>query len=173
MKSELQKSFVSIHPWELGLIKKVAQAFRTEDREELIAHLAWKLVRLKARPPLNIQNWKAYLAKFLYNKAANWVRDDRARIGREHLKCDEGKEPSSSKNLAVDEEQSRDLAIAVAAVWVKLDPALRTFWLTLLQERGNRSATARRLGIHRNTVRLKIARIAGILRQHGLQMTRP
>jgi hypothetical protein len=68
-----------IEPWEFDLIRKVARAFRTTEREDLEAELARKTLQLKRKEPTEIRDWKAYLAKFLFNKASNWIRDSRVK----------------------------------------------------------------------------------------------
>src|SRR5262249_27790100 len=65
--------------WELQLIKKVARTFRTTEKDDLEGELSKKLLELKSQRRPDIRNWKAYVAKFLFNKAANLVRNSRAR----------------------------------------------------------------------------------------------
>ena len=151
-----------IERWELELVGKVASAFRTSEPEELEAELSKKLLELKPRLPGGIHNWRAYLAKFLYNKAANLVRDWRAREKRNRGEPDElGAVPSSSGQS--------DLALAFRPLWDELDPELRPFWTVLVEEGGNQVAVARRLGLHRNTVRLRIQKIRRLLEKHGFR----
>jgi transposase-like protein len=57
--------------------------------------------------------------------------------------------------------------MALAEVWAEIDPSLRTFWVTLMEEEGNQSKVARKLGIHRNTARAWRERIEEVLRRHG------
>jgi DNA-directed RNA polymerase specialized sigma24 family protein len=161
---EGKQSTSRIQTWELDLIRKVANAFRTQEREELEAELARKLVDLKSRPLLGIRDWKAYLAKFLYNKAANWIRDSRARENRTARQM-EGQDEAilSLPGPAVED----DLAIAFRDLYNELDPELRRFCQILIEENGNQVATARRLGKHRNTIRLWIGKIRTALQRHG------
>lgn len=154
--------------WEINLAQKVAQAFRTPDREELAAELARKLLDLKNNPNLAVRNWKAYAAKFLYNKAANWVRDARAREKREagHVI---GKEdgPRTPGQPATHEDHT-DRA-AFGPMWNELSPELRHVWEVLVEEEGSQTRVARRLGKHRNTVRLCIKKILAVAERHGFQ----
>ncbi len=71
-----------ITPEELALIAKVVRAFRTAERDELQAELAARLLDLKAKRPEGIRDWRAYLTKFLYNKANTWIDKKRRRESR-------------------------------------------------------------------------------------------
>lgn len=161
----------NVELWELELARKVALAFRTEDRAELAAELTRKLAVLKTGDLSHVRDWKAYLAKFLYNKAANWVRDDRARRKRELLAGSrEGRssEPSVLAPDFSDEAGRHNLRMALGSVWAELDPELQRLWQVLLEENGNQVAVGRRLGMHRNAIRLRIGRIKRILQKHGM-----
>lgn len=148
----------------MEMIRLVAQAFRTPDREELRGVLAEKLVVLKQRKNPAIRDWRAYLAKFLYNKASNWVRDARARerrhqIGPAHLAA------RSREARGVYPEITHDAA-ALAAARDELSHDLRRFWDILVQENGNQTRAARLVGIHRNTGRAWVQKIREILHHH-------
>ena len=159
-----------VQEWELEMIKKVAQAFRTDDRADLEAELARKLLMLKENRPSHIRNWKAYLAKFLYNKAANWVRDRRARERKRIQPSwpgETGDELDVLGDRALFTASERDLSIAFREAWDELDDDLRRFWQVLAEEKGNQARTARRIGKHRNTVRLWIRKIKETLDRHG------
>ena len=149
-------------------VKRVAEAFRTAERDELEAELARRLLVLKESPPSDIRNWESYAIKFLYNKASNWVRDNRASDAR-HAAFADGEEKSLFPHEAflASSDSDRDLQIAFAGIWEELDPELRFLWEVLLEEGGNQARVARRLGKHRNTVRLWICRIRQLLKRHG------
>lgn len=155
-----------VETWELEMVQKVARAFRIFDRDELVAELSRKLVELKQRPPSDVQNWKAYLAKFLYNKASNWVRDTRNRE-RRVARAETDEDWIGTLPTGASLHSQEDLRIAFARLWRELDPELRRFWELLAQERGNQANVSRRLGIHRNTARLWIRKIPEILERHG------
>ena len=155
-----------IQTWELEMVIKVSRAFRTDEHDELEAELAGKLVELKYRMPSGIRNWKAYLAKFLYNKASNWVRNSRRR-GRLEFSLRRDRGPMLISKAHSVEEQEHDLRIALAQLRPELHPELRRFWDLLLQKRGNRSKAARQAGIHRNTARLWLLEIQQLLQRHG------
>jgi DNA-directed RNA polymerase specialized sigma24 family protein len=153
---------------ELEMVRKVTRAFRTEEPDELEAELARKLVELKRRSPSGIRDWKAYMAKFLYNKASNWVRDRRARQKREAMmELAEYEQHAAAGTSRTPSLDKHDLQIAFAVAWADLDPSLRLLWAILLEEEGNQQAAARRLGKHRNTIRLWISKLRRTLTRHG------
>jgi DNA-directed RNA polymerase specialized sigma24 family protein len=160
-----------IEPWELALVKKVAQRFRTQERDELESELARRLLDLKMHLPSGVRDWKAYLAKLLYNKAANWVRDQRAHEARSASLQEPRKEnfceTFTLEDVLKSPELPHDARLAFARVWQELGPDLRHVWELLLQERGNQVEVARRLSKHRNTVRLWIREIHRALKRHG------
>lgn len=160
-----------IQSWELELISKVARRFSTTEREELEAELARRLLHLKRHLPRGIRDWKAYLAKFLFNKSANWVRDQRAREKRKLSLVETREEMFDEIGLGgavlVSSKPDDDLRTAFSDVWKELDPELRLLWEVLLEERGNQTRVAQRLGKHRNTVRLWLRRIRETLAYHG------
>jgi DNA-directed RNA polymerase specialized sigma24 family protein len=161
----------AIARWELELISKIAKRFRTSEGDDLKAELARKLLVLKNTPSSHIRNWHAYVAKFLFNKAANWVRDERARQLR-HGPIEATAETGESMHLFPKSEfglpgQNEDVSIAFAQLWRALDPELRRFWQVLAEENGNQVQAARRVGKHRNTARHYMQRIRAIARRHG------
>lgn len=138
-----------VEDWELCLVKQVCSVFRTLNRDELEAELERKLWILKTRAPSGVRNWRAYLAKFLYNKAHNFVRDERSRFRREAALA---KALSVTQSREEPPEHSTDL-------WDALSPEDRELCLQLVELGGNQSRVAERLGIHRNTVRARLQRI--------------
>jgi DNA-directed RNA polymerase specialized sigma24 family protein len=164
-----RRAATEVTPQELGLIAKVARAFRTTDRDELQADLARRLLDLKRKPRSHIRDWNAYLAKFLYNKASTWVQTQR-RLERRVRSLDESDpentdEPIAEPRDSADTDSSQSLAFAT--VWADLGPELQQFWTVLIEEGGNQSKAADRLGIHRNTARKRRARIVEVLKAHG------
>jgi DNA-directed RNA polymerase specialized sigma24 family protein len=163
-----------IDPWEFELIAKVAWRFRTTDRDDLKAELARRLLVLKTQTHPNIRSWRAYVAKFLFNKAANWVRDERARQRRK-VNIDTGKEGRTRDYHTLETirpfaESDTHLRIAFARLWKDLDPEMKRFWQALAEENGNQTQVARRLHKHRNTVRLWIRKIKQAIEKHDLQL---
>jgi RNA polymerase sigma factor (sigma-70 family) len=170
-------SRAEIESWELELVRKVARAFRTTEKEDLQAELAGKLLTLKNRSPSGIRDWKAYATKFLYNKADNWIRRWRA---SEHKKValletteEAVSEPYVSKVVLEAPPREPDLQIAFNRVWDELDPQLRALWEMLLEAKGNQTGVARRIGKHRNTVRLWVRKIQQLLKYHGFRESDP
>jgi len=164
-------SRAKIASWELALVRAVAGRFRTAEREELEAELARRLLALKLHPPRGIRDWRRYATKFLHNKASNWIRDSRARERRAVALDKAAAEPETfalTDHLPAPEPR-HDLRIAFAHIWKELDPELRAFWQLLLEENGNQLRVARKLGKHRNTVRLWIKKIRRILVNHGFR----
>ena len=166
-----KSSVPEIEPWEMALVKTTAQGIRTTDRDELESELARHLLRLKRHPPSGIQDWKALVKKALRNKAVNWIRDRQAREKR-MTTLDESRKEDSGETFVLEDvscshsEPDHDLRLAFARAWEELDPQLRTVWEMLLEEKGKQVEVARRLGKHRNTVRLLIRRIQQVLKRH-------
>lgn len=158
-----------IEPQEFELIAKVVRAFRTPERDELQAELAKRLLDLKHRAPAGIRDWNAYLAKFLYNKASNWVKSARIRERRQRsLDQPDPQDPSERiREPPEPRETEPGAAMALAQLWEELSPELRQFWTVLLEERGNQSAATARLGMHRNTARAWRSDILKVLNRHG------
>lgn len=151
-------------PWERQLVVVISRKFELREPEELEAELGRTVLDVKARPSSGIRDWKNYLAKALHNKANNWVRDRRGRAHRETVLPESENESSTSfaKNEADPASQ-----IAFAQLWRALSPELKKVWELLEEERGNLTQVARRLRVHRNTVRLWTIKIQQILRTHG------
>jgi len=170
-KGRARRSRAPIEAGELALVKKVARAFRTTEREDLEAELARELLSLKTNLPLGIRHWEAYLAKSLYNKADNWIRAWRR---KEQKKVPLAETPSAGTEEPYTPQVTLpaalgagELQIAFAQLWNELDPRLRSLWEMLIEENGNQASVARRLGKHRNTIRLWIGRIKKVLSRHG------
>lgn len=143
---------MNLEGWEWDLINRVSAAFRT-DREELGAELALKVLVFKSKSQSGIRNWKGYLAKLLYNKAANLVRDCRARERIERARSDEWMAPSRYSLHGP----------AFIAIWNELKPRDREICQVLIETNGNRSHAARRLSTHRNTISRRLREIKQIL----------
>jgi DNA-directed RNA polymerase specialized sigma24 family protein len=165
------RGHAEIESWELDLIRTVAGKFRTTERNELEGELARKLLVLKGQSRLHVRNWRAYVWRFLWNKASNWVRDCRVREGKnvglsEERSEAEWEDPAGSYVPSAPDEKPDD-RIAFARAWQELDTELRRLWETLVEEEDNQAKVARRLGMHRNTVRLWIQKIRRIFAKHG------
>jgi hypothetical protein len=156
----------------MDLLRNIARRFRTPDRDELEAELARKLVALKVKAPADIVDWRAYIAKFFFNKASNWIRDERARAARRADPpggIDEDEHTDTAARAIDRSNPAPELAPALAAVWHELSPLLRNLWIVLLEENGNQVRVGQRLNRHRNTVRAWTRKIQDVLMAHGLE----
>jgi DNA-directed RNA polymerase specialized sigma24 family protein len=157
----------------MALLRAVAGRFRTTERDELEAELARRLLALKRTRPTGIRSWDRYLAKFLFNKASNWIRDQRLREQRSvgldsKLAADDQSEQTRTLlDALASSEADIDLRLVVSDVLKELDPELRRLWELLLRENGNQLRVARILGKHRNTIRLWVQKIRQVLIRHG------
>lgn len=161
-----------IEAWELDLVRKVAKAFRDCEQDELTAELASRLLELKSKPPTGIKNWRAYLAKFLYNKASNIVRNWRLRDSRsisfqQPEEFDDDSIMGSLDALLAHDDRPEKLRQEFSGAWGSLAPELRELWEVLVEEEGCQGAAAKRLGKHRNTVALWLRQIREVLKAHG------
>jgi hypothetical protein len=128
---------------------------------------------LKGSSPPGIRDWKRYVAKFLRNKASNWIRGRRAQE-RRTIPIVESSEESCGEPFVLEAAlpspgEYSDLGFIFSQLWGELDSGLRQLWEVLLEEKGNQAQVARRLGRHRNTVRLQIGKIRQALAAHELQ----
>lgn len=152
-------------------MRQVARRFRTTQREELEAELARKTLELKRKRPVGIRDWKAYLAKFLFNKSANWIRDARAREAR--LSSLDASPPEAMLFLFnptesyVSEDARSEFRVGFAEFWNELPPELKEVCTLLVECKGNQLEVARRSRKHRNTIRLWIRKIQLIAARHG------
>jgi DNA-directed RNA polymerase specialized sigma24 family protein len=112
------------------------------------------------------------MLKFLYNKAANFVRDRRRERKRflvgEVVHREKGSSPSG-RNFFFQEQISDPLEFA--NLWNQLPSQLRDLWISLLEENGNQVRLANRLGKHRNTIRSWLQQIRRVLVAHGFVQT--
>jgi DNA-directed RNA polymerase specialized sigma24 family protein len=151
---------VTLDDWELELIQRATYGFDTKERDELAAELMQSALALKKSAPVGVGNWKAYFAKAVYNRAANvvrgWRRRDKRVASLDALEGIRHRPPASIEDN-----------LAFRQAWAELDPELKSLWKVLAEEAGNQARTARRLGVHRNTVRLWTLKIRQVLRKHG------
>jgi DNA-directed RNA polymerase specialized sigma24 family protein len=150
-------------------VKQVVRSYRT-DEEELEAELLKRLLELKLKHQSRARNWKSFLARSLYNAANNFVRDQRPRNTRmQPLEVEEEERhgPSLNQMLAAPEEQV-DLRVDLATLWEELSPESRELWVLLVDERGNVSAVAKRLGRPRKTVDYWISKLRHFLKDRGI-----
>jgi DNA-directed RNA polymerase specialized sigma24 family protein len=157
--------------WEQKLIEAVARSIRTTDRDDLEAELAQRLFVLKRQSRSAIKNWRAYVFKFLRNKAFSWIRRWRSLQERmaplDRSSHDPGEEGRSlADTLALSEPEPAE-SLALAQFLEHLDLELKRIWEALVEARGNRTKAARRLGLHRNTIGARVREIQQLLIAHG------
>jgi DNA-directed RNA polymerase specialized sigma24 family protein len=158
-----------VEPWELDLVRMAAARIRTTDREELVSELTLHLLHVKREHKSRVRHWRAYLKASLHNRAVNWIRDrQRQQAGVIELDAAGGEEePRMTANLLGSSEPGPDNRVAFGAAWDALGPNLQNLWEALIQENGNQTRVAKRLKLHRNTVRLWIRRIQDVMKTHG------
>lgn len=157
--------------WELSLVRRIARRWESRDPDELESVLTEKLIRLQARRP-EITLWRAFVHKALTRAASNWRRDS-MRATRLLTSLDKPLETSEEQSLAdalpAPTDPAVDDAVSLAAARAELDGDLRTTWDALVAENMNQRAAAKRLNIHRNTLRLRLSRMARVFRGHGFR----
>ena len=159
-----------LEAWEQDLIKSVAASFGTVEREDLESELAWRLLVLKRQRPSGIRNWRAYIYRFLRNKALNWLRKSRPRERSTvslDLRVSEGDsgDPLAERLQVPSADEDHRLALNQAIS--ELSPELQLALRILIEENWNQSKVAKRLHKHRNTIRDWIRRIRQTLIDHG------
>jgi len=143
--------------WELEQIRKVAARFRGGDTEELEGELAAALIALKRRRPSGIRNWRAYLTKSLLNKASSLAAKWRARQGRE-TSADLYPDTLTPSSFH-DADRALESKLEIERVRRILDAESLVLLETLAACRENQSRTAHLLGVHRNTIARRLAKV--------------
>ncbi len=161
----------AVENWELERIAEFAKKIEPREPEELAAELMRRLAVLKAKPPCDIQDWDAYLWRFLRNKANNWFRDRRTRQ-KPIISLDQARTPESNETFAesIPVPLSEDSPLAFAQVWAQLGPKLQRFVVVWGALEGDQTAIGIRLRIHRNTVRLWKKKVRQIFIKHGFRL---
>jgi DNA-directed RNA polymerase specialized sigma24 family protein len=157
--------------WEKDLAKRIAGKFRRGDKD-LEAELLARLIELKARDLVNIQDWQAFLARSLYNAAKNFFRREdrlRATFITVQRKTDEDDQLLSLEATCPAPEESIDLRFDLTKVWETLSPEMRELWGLLVEEGGNASRIARRLSRPRKTVVYWIQKLRAFLKERGIE----
>jgi DNA-directed RNA polymerase specialized sigma24 family protein len=160
---------LSVEPWEVKVVKQVVHAYRT-DHEELEAELFKRLLDLKLKRHAQVRDWKAFLARSLYNAANNFLRDRNLRECRIYPleRDDEDDAPASLARIIAAPEETIDLRIDLSTLLKQLSPELRVLWDVLVTEEGNVSAAAKRLGRPRKTLEYWIKKLRSSLKSRGL-----
>src|SRR5216117_2852745 len=141
------------------MIERVVAKAHSSERMALRAELVRKVFTVKNESRPGIRNWKRYLARILRNERVNWFRKwmDKEKRQVEILESKTNSESGCRPGVILSAvKRDLDQAIAVAEAGKELTAAQ---WLLLqvLQEcDGNQILGARRLRIHRNTLRKRI-----------------
>jgi transposase len=153
---------LKLEDWEFELIEKAAWDFSKTDRDDLKSELIKSLLALKESRPAGILDWKSYVAKATYNRANNVTRGWRrfqkraARMAVTEVMHTPPADPAEDR-------------LALAQAWAELKPEFRRLWEVLAEEGGRKIRAARRLGLHPNTLRLRIRKIQRVLERHGFR----
>jgi DNA-directed RNA polymerase specialized sigma24 family protein len=159
---------LNVERWELDLVRMAAARIRTTDREELVSELTLHLLHVKRDHKSRVRHWRAYLKASLHNRAVNWIRDrQRQQAGVIELDAAGGEDEPRTADLLGGSAPGFDSRAAFAAAWEALDPKLQELWEVLIQENGNQTKVAKRLKLHRNTVRFWIRRVQDVMKAHG------
>lgn len=161
----------TIEPWEFIEIRRISLQFRCDDRQDLQAELASQLWLLKLHPPSGVRNWKAYLRRFLHNKALNTLRARRIRSKGLHNQTAEfaNDEREGVWNEPTAPSSDTDLILDVAAARKALPPKLRKVLDVLEKEGFNQISVAKRMGVHRNTLGAWLKAIRSTFARFGFE----
>ena len=156
--------------WERELVKAIAATIRTTERADLESVLALHLWQTKQRFGSVAEKWRGLAATVLRNKAANWIRDRQlyeSRLTSLDRSPREGETLPPLMDTLRSHGTDADVELALQRVWDELDEVLRRAWALLVEETGNQTRVASRLGVHRNTVRVWVRKIREALERHG------
>lgn len=153
------------------MIAQAARKARPPEQDELKAELARHLLQMKQGSAPALQDRRAFIEKALRNEARNWIRR-RQRLAKRTVPlhqpiAGDADDPLTLEDVLRSPEADHDLRADFTSAWERLDAKLRSVWQTLTEENGNQSRVARRLGIHRNTLRAWIREIRQMLIAHG------
>ena len=126
-------------------------------------------LELRRRPARNVQNWSAYLNTALDNRARDWVAEHQAEermISMDAATTEGEDERATLEGRLRSIEPAAESTAAVFEFLDESDPWLSTVLKALLQTDGNLTRAAKRLRVHRNTIRAAIRRLALILKHH-------
>jgi RNA polymerase sigma factor (sigma-70 family) len=153
--------------WEFRLLRAIAKKFGGYDPTELEAALTEHLAKLQPRQS-EVRDWKAFLRTALRRRALNWIRDRRRQQQRE-TSLDRPRS-SDDERMLQDRLSAPGQSLAdspiVEQIRHGLDPKLRRIFDAWIRERLNQTQTAAALGVHPNTIRNALRRIAQSLEGH-------
>jgi len=152
---------------ELELVRRLALRWGRRDPDELESELTSKLVDIYPQKHA-VDNWRGFLITALKRAASNWLRACRRRerhvASEDRLAPEAGLGEANSDLLAVDVK--RDGRLLHERIRRVLPRSLLSVWDALIAEQFDQTRTARRLGVHRNTIHRTIGKIRRLLVQH-------
>ncbi|MCX5784565.1 MAG: sigma-70 family RNA polymerase sigma factor [Elusimicrobia bacterium] len=159
-----------IEGWEVELAKNVARSFAGfPEWNDLEAELFRKLSVIKSGKREGIKDWKAFLAKSLFNSAHDYIR--RWKAGAKLFQPMEipGKdgEMLSLEEIIAHPGDPKDSGIDIRLAVESLSPELQELWALLMEEGGNQVRVAERLGKPRMTVKYWIDKLKSSLVKRG------
>lgn len=160
------------------MAKGIARSFKTfEQFDDLEAEVLLKLAELKSKQPAHAEDWKSFLASSLFNTAKdcikkhdNWAKRARSFEDQEAEYKEENKNRTWEDRFLVQSEIDPDFLIQWDPAWAALDAELKNLWQILMEEEGNITATAIRLGLPRKTVEYQVkTKLAGFFKEKGFE----
>lgn len=167
LEKKLYDDSFEIEKWEIELASKIASSFKSfHEKEDLEADLFKKLLEIKS-VKIQAKDWKSFLAKTLFNAAHDYLRrhNRRAKYYQplEIYRKDDDSNTDSMEESIASATDTKNLDIKIALD--KLSPELRNLWDILMEEGGNESQTARRLGKPRTTIKYWIKKLKDLLNE--------
>lgn len=169
----VRRKSVRIEPWEIEVAKNIARSIHNiPDRDDLEGELLKRLLELKTKSKEKARDWRGLLIRSLQNAATDMVRRrnwwrDRA-VSLESTISEYSEESLTIADALMAPDENVDLKIELSGVWKELSPEMRDLWSLLVEEGGNGSSLARRIGVSQRTVSFWIAKIREALKKRGL-----
>lgn len=168
----VRRKFVRIEQWEIEMAAGIARSLKTSlEPDDLEAELLGRLLELKQAKPAAVRDWRGFLARSLYNAATDlqrrWNVRHKGTVSLDEPLSGEEQADVLADTLAAPEE-SIGLGIDLAEAMKELPPELRELWFLLVEEDGNGSSLARRIGRPIRTVAFQIGKIRAHLEKRGL-----
>lgn len=136
----------------------IASRYAEADASELVDELRFKALLLKRKHQAIASDWRAYLAKALYNHASRHI----ARWRKEHARLT-GLDDDIHPSLP-DASSETDFADEIAFARRALSRRAFSFMVMLAECDGNISKLAREMKLHRNTVTARAKKIRAAIR---------
>lgn len=157
-------------PWELPLVRSIARRYGRHDADELESFLVMRLEILRHRNRDTAINWRAFVTTALTRRAFSWLKERRReREGMVSLdeRVNDPTDRTTPNGLLSVNRGAEEAEYDTERLMEALPAPHRRVVRVLLQERFDQLRTARRLGIHRNTLARRLRHIRSILAQRG------